>query len=243
MFRNRVIGFTTAVFVGTTSIALAQTPAPNSQQRPQQPTTSQPAQPQRPTTQAPSTTQSQTQGRYQSPVMGQLVSVDTDEKTFIVAIDPAGAGASSGASGAQSGSAQSGSAQSGSAQPGSAQAGSAQSGSAQSGSSASRPSGSASAASNVEFSYDDSTTVTGAERGIAGLSAMKASRVTVHFTQTGGEMKATRIEVRPASSTTPSSSTSPSSPGSSSSPGSPSTPSTPRPQPNPNPDSPSTQPR
>lgn len=228
MFRHRVLGLTTAVVFGASSYAVAQQPAagapqqPSSQQTPQRPQTQ---------TQSPSSSQA-SMANLQSPVRGTLVSVDTDEETFIVTIDQGQSGAASGATGS-TGSAQSGA------------AGAAQSGSAASAQSGAARGAGAMAANQVEFNYDDSTQVTGAEKGIAGLSAMKASRVTVHFVREGGEMKATRIEVQPAGAAAPSASPS-ATPGSSSTPGS-STPGStqqPRPQTNPNPDSPTTpQPR
>ena len=53
---------------------------------------------------------------------------------------------------------------------------------------------------DVEFTYNDSTEIVGAQEGAAGLATMKAGKVTVHYTE-AGEKKvktATKIEIQPA---------------------------------------------
>ena len=48
----------------------------------------------------------------------------------------------------------------------------------------------------VEFSYDDSTEVTGAQQEIAGLATVSGSQVTVTYTSDMGKHKASKIDVR-----------------------------------------------
>jgi glucose/arabinose dehydrogenase len=50
---------------------------------------------------------------------------------------------------------------------------------------------------DVVFAYNDATVVTGAKEGVAGLTTMTRSQVTVHFTEEGRTRTATRIEVQP----------------------------------------------
>jgi len=47
----------------------------------------------------------------------------------------------------------------------------------------------------MQFTYDDRTQVTGAKEGAAGLASMKGSQVTVHFTRSGQSNLASKIEV------------------------------------------------
>ncbi|MGH2542363.1 MAG: hypothetical protein ACRDIB_06195 [Ardenticatenaceae bacterium] len=55
------------------------------------------------------------------------------------------------------------------------------------------------AGANVEFLYNDTTEVTGAKDGAAGLATMKEGRVTVHFTEDAQAKTrtATRIIIQP----------------------------------------------
>lgn len=50
----------------------------------------------------------------------------------------------------------------------------------------------------VEFTYNDSTEVTGAKDGAAGLANMKSGKVTVHYTEVGDKKAktATKIEIQ-----------------------------------------------
>jgi len=128
----------TAAALLAASVASAQSPAGS---------------PQRPDSSSPATQQErprENQPRLQvSPLQGELMSVDTELRTFVILTDATGAvpGVSTGAD------------------------------------------------SRIEFVYDATTQVEGADRGMAGLSTMKAQRVTVHFIEEEGEKKATRIEV------------------------------------------------
>jgi hypothetical protein len=157
--RNPMFSFMTAAIVlGASSFASAQAtaPAPPSQQ----PAAKPPA---------------QSQPAMQTMTMqGELVSVDTDEKTFIVM----------------------GSASAASTSPAPA------AGAPAAGAPATAPAARSSAANqNVEFKYDDDTQVSGSQTRIEGLASAKASRVTVHYRDVAGEKVATRIEVQAASST------------------------------------------
>ena len=49
------------------------------------------------------------------------------------------------------------------------------------------------------FKYTDTTTVSGGDKGVAGLATMKGSRVTVTFKAEGKDRIATKIEVHPKS--------------------------------------------
>jgi len=51
---------------------------------------------------------------------------------------------------------------------------------------------------DTEFSYDDSTTIIGAQSTIEGLSTSSGSQVTVYYKDDNGKKKATRIEVQSA---------------------------------------------
>jgi hypothetical protein len=50
--------------------------------------------------------------------------------------------------------------------------------------------------SEMRFTYNDQTKVTGAQKGVAGLATMKGSQVTVQFRKDGAANIATSIEVR-----------------------------------------------
>jgi hypothetical protein len=50
--------------------------------------------------------------------------------------------------------------------------------------------------SEMRFTYNDQTKVTGAQKGVAGLATMKGSQVTVQFRKDGATNIATSIEVR-----------------------------------------------
>jgi Cu/Ag efflux protein CusF len=50
----------------------------------------------------------------------------------------------------------------------------------------------------LEFSYDASTTVVGAQEGAAGLATRTGSQVVIDYEQDGRDKRATRIEVKPA---------------------------------------------
>jgi 3-oxoacyl-ACP reductase-like protein len=52
------------------------------------------------------------------------------------------------------------------------------------------------AAAEMKFRYDDSTKVTGAQKGVAGLATMTGSQVTVQYKKEGANNIATSIEVR-----------------------------------------------
>jgi hypothetical protein len=52
------------------------------------------------------------------------------------------------------------------------------------------------ATNEMKFRYDDSTKVTGAQKGVAGLATMKGSQVTVQFKKEGSNNIATSIDVR-----------------------------------------------
>lgn len=163
--RQPMFSFMTAAIVfGASSFAAAQStaPAPGSSQ---------------PTAKPPAQSQPAMQGMT---MQGELVSVDTDEKTFIVmGAAPAASGSSTPAVGAPS-------------------AGAPAAGAAARSSAANQ---------NVEFKYDDDTQVIGSQTRIEGLASAKASRVTVHYREQAGEKLATRIEVQAASSTPSSTST------------------------------------
>ena len=47
-----------------------------------------------------------------------------------------------------------------------------------------------------KFQYNDSTKVTGARGGVAGLATQSGKEVTVHFTSQGANRVATEIEVQ-----------------------------------------------
>ena len=53
----------------------------------------------------------------------------------------------------------------------------------------------------AEFTYDESTTIMGAQSTIEGLSTSSGSQVTVYYKEDDGKKKATRIEVQAASTT------------------------------------------
>lgn len=61
--------------------------------------------------------------------------------------------------------------------------------------SASAP-GAASASMPTEFTYNDSTKVTGSEKTVEGLATMSGSEVTVHYTKQADKNLATEIEIR-----------------------------------------------
>jgi len=48
----------------------------------------------------------------------------------------------------------------------------------------------------MQFSYTDTTKVTGADKGVAGLATMTGSSVTIHYTKKGQDNVATEIEVQ-----------------------------------------------
>jgi hypothetical protein len=48
----------------------------------------------------------------------------------------------------------------------------------------------------MTFAYNDSTQVTGAQEGVAGLATKAGTRVTVHYTSSGATKTATKIEVQ-----------------------------------------------
>jgi hypothetical protein len=52
------------------------------------------------------------------------------------------------------------------------------------------------AAAEMKFRYDDSTKVSGAQKGVAGLATMTGSQVTVQYKKEGANNIATSIEVR-----------------------------------------------
>jgi hypothetical protein len=52
------------------------------------------------------------------------------------------------------------------------------------------------AAAEMKFRYDDSTKVSGAQKGVAGLATMAGSQVTVQYKKEGANNIATSIEVR-----------------------------------------------
>jgi hypothetical protein len=188
---SRMFSFMTAAIIfGASSMAAAQAPGG---QQPGTPGTQQPGA-QGGSTQKPAPgtpTQSQSSAQQTMTMTGELVSVDTDERTFIVMQAPAGA-ASGAASGAAQGAA-SGAAQGAAAGGAAGGAAGAAQGAAQS---------AQSKTGTVEFRYNDDTQVTGAQKGIEGLAAAKASRVTVTYRQQGNDRIATRIDVMAAGSST-----------------------------------------
>jgi hypothetical protein len=52
------------------------------------------------------------------------------------------------------------------------------------------------ATEDMKFRYDDTTKVTGAQKGVAGLATMKGSQVTVNYKKEGANNIATSIDVR-----------------------------------------------
>ena len=52
------------------------------------------------------------------------------------------------------------------------------------------------ATEDMKFRYDDQTKVTGAQKGVAGLSTMKGSQVTVNYKKEGSNNIATSIRVQ-----------------------------------------------
>jgi hypothetical protein len=55
----------------------------------------------------------------------------------------------------------------------------------------------------IDFKYDDSTKVTGASKGTAGLATMAGAQVVISYKKDGATNMATDIEVKPAASPRP----------------------------------------
>lgn len=60
-----------------------------------------------------------------------------------------------------------------------------------------------SAGAEMKFKYDDSTKVTGGQKGVAGLATMTGSKVTAMYKKDGSTNTLTSIQVRPAAGAAP----------------------------------------
>ena len=164
--RNITIALVTSLALA--SAALAQQPSSSPQQPPssQQPSSTPSAQP--PATQQPSAPST---AAARLVAMGQLVRVDTKAKTFT--IRQASASSSSPSAPADP------------SRPSNPP-------------SATPPSAGASSPSTMptEFTYNDTTKVTGSEKTVEGLATMQGTEVTVHYVKQADKNVATEIEIK-----------------------------------------------
>ena len=169
--RNITIALVTSLALA--SAALAQQPSSSPQQPPssQQPSSTPSAQP--PATQQPSAPST---AAARLVAMGQLVRVDTKAKTFT--IRQASASSSSPSAPADP---------SRPSNPPSATPPSAAPPSAGSSSPSAMP---------TEFTYNDTTKVTGSEKTVEGLATMQGTEVTVHYVKQADKNVATEIEIK-----------------------------------------------
>jgi len=58
-------------------------------------------------------------------------------------------------------------------------------------------------APEMKFKFDDTTKVTGGQKGVAGLATMAGSQVTIQYRKDGADNRATGITVKPAAAAAP----------------------------------------